>query len=80
MGFYQLVPTWDDKLMVSLHYQDPKEYFHLRAWLRCASFRMQFQTTQDAQKASALLVIRQDFSNDLWLSFHLHALINHSKT
>ena len=54
MGFYQLVPTWDDKLMVSLHCRDPKEYFHLRAWLRCASFRMQCQTTQDAQKASAL--------------------------
>jgi len=25
--------------MVSLHCRDPKEYFHLRAWLRCASFR-----------------------------------------
>jgi hypothetical protein len=22
-------------------------------------------------------LIRQDFSNDLWLSFYLHALINH---
>jgi hypothetical protein len=54
MGFYQLVPTWDEKLIVSLHCRDPKEYFHLRAWLRCASFRMQCQMTQDAQKASAL--------------------------
>jgi hypothetical protein len=54
MGFYQLVPTWDDKLMVSLHCRDTKEYFHLRAWLRCASFRMQCQMTQDAQKASDL--------------------------
>lgn len=33
---------------------ETKEYFHLRAWLRCASFRMQCQTTQDAQKALAL--------------------------
>jgi hypothetical protein len=24
-----------------------------------------------------MLLIRQDFSNDLWLSFYLHALINH---
>jgi hypothetical protein len=54
MGFYQLVLTWDDNLMVSLHYRDLKEYFHIRAWLRCASFRMQCQMTQDAQKASAL--------------------------
>nr|NP_042477.1 ORF50 [Pinus thunbergii]YP_009154180.1 ORF50 [Pinus taiwanensis]AKE32371.1 ORF50 [Pinus taiwanensis]BAA04432.1 ORF50 [Pinus thunbergii] len=44
MGFYQLVPTWDDKLMVSLHCRDPKEYFHLRALLRCESFRKQCQT------------------------------------
>jgi hypothetical protein len=54
MKFYQLVLTWDDKLMVSLHCRDPKEYFHIRSWLRCASFRMQCQMTQDAQKASAL--------------------------
>jgi hypothetical protein len=40
--------------MVSLHCRDLKEYFHLRDWLRCASFQMQCQMTQDAQKASAL--------------------------
>lgn len=34
-GSYQLVPTWDNKLMslvlLLLHRRETKEYFHLRA-------------------------------------------------
>ena len=54
MGFYQLVPTWDDKLMVSLHCRDPKEYFLPSTSLAQMCILPDAVSNEEAQKALAL--------------------------